>query len=82
MKDAPSIDTDGELSAEEESELFAHDEFDCGVGGARRLALHAYLRRRNANTRHLSAGAADRSPLPPRDQTPGGVVVRARRCRP
>ncbi|MFJ2745686.1 PRC-barrel domain-containing protein [Streptomyces sp. NPDC087440] len=38
VKDAPSIDTDGELAADEELPLFAHYKLDYGTGGARRLA--------------------------------------------
>ena len=40
VHDAPSIDTDGELSATEEPSVFAHYELDYGTGaiGQRRLA--------------------------------------------
>ncbi|MEU6843880.1 PRC-barrel domain-containing protein [Streptomyces sp. NPDC046716] len=38
VKDAPSIDTDGELLAELEREVFAHYGLDYGEGGTRRLA--------------------------------------------
>ncbi len=40
VKDAPAIDTDGELMAEHEPEVFAHYHLDYqpGAGGERRLA--------------------------------------------
>jgi len=38
VKEAPSIDTDGELLAEDEPAVFAHYGLDAGIGGGRRLA--------------------------------------------
>lgn len=38
VKDAPSIDTDGELLAEDEPGVLSHYGLDTGVGGGRRLA--------------------------------------------
>ena len=38
VKDAPSIDTDGELTAEHEPEVFAHYSLPYASDGARRLA--------------------------------------------
>ena len=38
VKEAPSIDTDGELLAEDEPAVLAHYGLDAGVGGGRRLA--------------------------------------------
>ncbi|MFJ4716366.1 PRC-barrel domain-containing protein [Streptomyces sp. NPDC088785] len=38
VKDAPSIDTDGELLADLEREVFAHYGLDYGPGSTRRLA--------------------------------------------
>lgn len=38
VKDAPSIDTDGELLAEEEKSIFDHYNLDYSTGDARRLA--------------------------------------------
>ncbi|MFI1782885.1 PRC-barrel domain-containing protein [Streptomyces rubiginosohelvolus] len=38
VKDAPSIDTDGELLAEEEQAVFAHYKLEYGSGPGRRLA--------------------------------------------
>ncbi|ROP43310.1 PRC-barrel domain-containing protein [Pseudokineococcus lusitanus] len=38
VKDAPSIDTDGELLAEDEPGVLAHYGLDAGTGGGRRLA--------------------------------------------
>lgn len=38
VRDAPSIDTDGELLAAEEPAVFAHYELDYGTGAERRLA--------------------------------------------
>ncbi|MFD7919929.1 PRC-barrel domain-containing protein [Streptomyces sp. NPDC059740] len=38
VKGAPAIDTDGELLAEQEPELFAHYGLDYGSGSTRRLA--------------------------------------------
>ncbi|MFD7660008.1 PRC-barrel domain-containing protein [Actinosynnema sp. NPDC059797] len=38
VKDAPSIETDGELYAQDEPKVFAHYGLDHGPGGERRLA--------------------------------------------
>jgi hypothetical protein len=38
VKDAPSIDTDGELLAEDEPGVLAHYGLDAGTGSGRRLA--------------------------------------------
>ncbi|MER5890213.1 PRC-barrel domain-containing protein [Streptomyces sp. NPDC001941] len=38
VKDAPSIDTDGELLAEQEKAVFDHYKIDYGTGATRRLA--------------------------------------------
>lgn len=38
VKEAPSIDTDGELPAEDEPAVFAHYSLPAGPAGARRLA--------------------------------------------
>lgn len=38
VKDAPSIDTDGELTVEREPDVFAHYSLPYTAGGARRLA--------------------------------------------
>ncbi|MYW64303.1 PRC-barrel domain containing protein [Streptomyces sp. SID8379] len=38
VKDAPSIDLDGELPAEQEREVFAHYSLEYGDGSTRRLA--------------------------------------------
>ncbi|MGY0021378.1 PRC-barrel domain-containing protein [Streptomyces sp. cg35] len=38
VKDAPSIDTDGELLVEQERAIFDHYSLDYGAGEARRLA--------------------------------------------
>jgi hypothetical protein len=38
VKDAPSIDTDGELTAEHEPEVFAHYSLPYASDGTRRLA--------------------------------------------
>ncbi len=38
VKDAPGIDTDGELPASDEPKVFAHYHLDYGTGAERRLA--------------------------------------------